>query len=161
MASVYTKIYGLKTIGLRFFTVYGPWGRPDMAPYLFSSSIVNEKEITVFNNGNMKRDFTYVADVANLISKLINHKEKENIISNTQIYNIGNGEPTSILEFINNLELSFNKIGKKIYKELQLGDAINTNADNKMILELFPDFNFTSLDIGVKKYVKWYNEYYV
>ncbi len=161
VASVYSEIYGLNTIGLRFFTVYGPWGRPDMAPFLFSNSIVNEKEITVFNNGNMKRDFTYVDDVAKLIEKLIFETEKFNISSNFKIFNIGNGQPTSILDFICNLELSFNKVGKKIFKELQLGDAINTNADNAMILSVFPNFKFTTLEIGVKNYVKWFKEYYV
>jgi UDP-glucuronate 4-epimerase len=161
MASVYSSIYGISTIGLRFFTVYGPWGRPDMAPYLFSSSIVENKEISVYNNGNMKRDFTYVDDVAELLAKLILAPNLENSNNQSLIYNIGNGQSTSILEFINNLEISFKKSSKKLYKHLQLGDAINTNADNSLILELFPDFKFTPLEVGVKEYVKWFNEYYV
>ena len=160
-ASVYSSIYGIKTVGLRFFTVYGPWGRPDMAPYLFSNSIVNDKEISVYNNGNMNRDFTYVEDVVKLISKLISTNNIEFNKSNSLIYNIGNGSPTSILEFIANLEAAFNKKGKKVFKELQLGDAIHTNADNSLILKKFPEFKFTPLDVGIENYVKWFKEYYV
>lgn len=159
VASVYSKIYGLNTIGLRFFTVYGPWGRPDMAPYLFSDAIVKGKEITVFNHGKMKRDFTYVDDVVQLIAKLIYFKDNNKAV--TSIYNIGNGEPNSILKFISNLESSFNKKSNKIFKGLQMGDAINTNADNSLILEKFPNFKFTPMEVGVENYVKWFNGYYV
>lgn len=171
MAHTYSHLYGLSTTGLRFFTVYGPWGRPDMALFLFADAIVNNKPIRVFNNGDMKRDFTYVDDIVEGIVRLLNNPPKENkgwdktkadpgtSSAPYKVYNIGNNNPIDLIEFIETLE---KKIGKKAQKEflpLQDGDVPMTYAD---VDDLAEDIGFrpkTSVEIGVERFVNWYKDY--
>ena len=171
-AHVYSKLYDLPTTGLRFFTVYGPWGRPDMSPMLFADSIINEKPIKVFNNGNMKRDFTYIDDVIEGLVRVINSPAKSSSNWDSKnpdpasscvpyrIYNIGNSSPVGLMEYIETME---NAIGKKAIKEflpMQPGDVLDTYCD---VSDLEKDFRYrpkTTLKDGLKAFVEWYKEYY-
>ncbi len=172
MAHVYSHLFNLPTTGLRFFTVYGPWGRPDMAPFLFTDAILNDKPIKVFNNGNMMRDFTYVDDVVEAIHRVLLVTAKPNANWNPQqpdassssapykLYNIGNHQPVALGDFISCIE---NATGKKAVKELlpiQPGDVQATFAD---VSGLEQDFNFkpfTPLEKGIEQFVNWYKNYY-
>ena len=157
MAHTYGHLYGFKTTGLRFFTVYGPWGRPDMAYYLFAESISNDKPIKVFNNGEMERDFTYIDDIVNGVTKII----EKNIDSREhyKIYNIGNNKKESLQNFIATIE---NAMGKKAIKEMypmQAGDVPRTFAD---IDELIKDYEYspsTDINSGIQIFVKWFINY--
>ena len=157
MAHSYGHLYGFKTTGLRFFTVYGPWGRPDMAYYLFADAILNNKPIKVFNNGDLKRDFTFIDDIVNGVTKII----EKNIDSRDhyKIYNIGNNKTESLKDFIETME---NVMGKKAIKEMypmQPGDVPTTFAD---ISQLTKDYNYridTSINIGLKEFSKWFENY--
>ena len=157
MAHTYGHLYGFKTTGLRFFTVYGPWGRPDMAYYLFTDAISKDQPIKVYNNGEMERDFTYIDDIVKGITKII----EKNIDSREhyKIYNIGNNKTESLQDFIKNLEQA---IGKKAIKEIypmQQGDVTRTYAN---VDELIKDFDYkpnTSIQIGLMKFVDWYRMY--
>jgi UDP-glucuronate 4-epimerase len=157
MAHTYGHLYGFKTTGLRFFTVYGPWGRPDMAYYLFTEAISNDKPIKVFNNGKMERDFTYIDDIVNGVSKII----EKNIETREyyKIYNIGNNKTESLQNFISIIEKA---LGKKAIKEMypmQLGDVPRTFAN---INNLIDDFGYkpsTSINKGIKEFIKWYKKY--
>lgn len=173
MAHTYSHLYGIPTTGLRFFTVYGPWGRPDMAYFLFTKNIVEGKTINVFNHGKMERDFTYIDDIVEGIYKLIplapkpnpNWDETKDDISSSfapyKIYNIGNNQPVKLEKFISVIE---NKIGKKAeknYMEMQPGDVLRTYAD---VSELEKDIDFkpsTSIEDGIEKFVSWYKDYYL
>lgn len=172
MAHAYSSLYGIPTTGLRFFTVYGPFGRPDMAYYLFTKNILDEKPIQVFNHGKMERDFTYIDDIVGAIYKLLdiiptaNKKwdERNDDISSSfapyKIYNIGNSNPVSILYFINVLERLLGKDAVKIYKDMQPGDMIRTSAD---VNDLEKDIGFkpsTSIEDGLGSFIKWYKDYY-
>jgi UDP-glucuronate 4-epimerase len=156
MAYTYSHLYGLTTIGLRFFTVYGPWGRPDMAPFIFSDAICNDKTIKVFNHGNMKRDFTYIDDIVEgIVSAVVS-----NNFVNYNIFNIGNSKPVNILKFIRFLETEFNKKAKLDFCQIQPGDVVSTWAD---INKLKKTLNYTptiSIENGVKKFANWYKKYY-
>ncbi|HML34169.1 NAD-dependent epimerase [Sporomusa sphaeroides] len=172
MAHTYSHLFGLPTTGLRFFTVYGPWGRPDMALFLFTDAIMKGKPIKVFNYGKMKRDFTYVDDIVEGIVRLLNNPPKENkdwdkeksdpgtSSAPYKVYNIGNNQPVELMAFIETLE---EKIGQKAQKELlplQDGDVPMTYAD---IEDLVEDIGFkpnTSISMGVEKFVQWYKSYY-
>jgi UDP-glucuronate 4-epimerase len=157
MAHTYGHLYGFKTTGLRFFTVYGPWGRPDMAYYLFAEAISNDKAIKVFNNGEMERDFTYIDDIVNGVTKII----EKNIDSREhyKIYNIGNNKTKSLQDFITTIEQA---IGKEAIKEMypmQQGDVPRTFAN---IDKLIDDFGYkpsTSINKGLKEFIKWYKKY--
>jgi UDP-glucuronate 4-epimerase len=172
MAHTYSHLYKIPTTGLRFFTVYGPWGRPDMAYFSFTNNIMDGKAIKVFNHGKMERDFTYVDDIIEGIYKLINKIPKENkdwdeqkdSISESfapyKIYNIGNNSPVKLMEFINTLEEKIGKEAEKIYMEMQPGDVLRTYADTS---DLEKEINFkpsTKLADGLEKFVEWYKEYY-
>ncbi len=167
MAHSYSHLFGIPTTGLRFFTVYGPWGRPDMALFLFADAITKNKPIKVFNNGNMIRDFTYIDDVVESISRLINKpatandnwtsKPEPNTSSAPyQIFNIGNSNPTPLMDYIYSLE---NELGKKAMKEflpMQKGDVPATHAD-AMNLENYINFRpETTISEGIKSFVEWY-----
>jgi UDP-glucuronate 4-epimerase len=172
MAHTYSHLYRLPTTGLRFFTVYGPWGRPDMALFLFTDAILHDKPIKVFNNGQMKRDFTYVDDIVEGVFRLLNNPPKENLAWDKKaadpatssapykIYNIGNNQPVQLMTFIETIE---NKIGKKAVKEflpMQDGDVPATYAD---VDDLMEDVGFkpgTSIETGVGKFIDWYREYF-
>lgn len=165
MAHTYSHLYGIQTTGLRFFTVYGPWGRPDMAPMLFADAILNDRAIKVFNHGNMSRDFTYVDDIVDGVIKVIdaqikNSKSKIEDSTLYKIYNIGNNAPVQLLDFIKTLEKTLGKEAKKNFMEMQDGDVVSTYAD---VSGLMNDFGYkpdTSLDVGVEKFVEWYKSFF-
>ena len=161
LAYSYSKLYKIKTTGLRFFTVYGPFGRPDMAYFSFTDKIMNDKSIQIFNNGDMYRDFTYIDDIIEGIVRLLDYipKEDENNAF-YKIYNIGNNNPVKLMDFINILEESLGKSARKEYLPMQPGDVYQTYAD---IEELKRDTGFapkTKLSDGINKFVEWYKKYY-
>ncbi len=161
MAHCYSKLYGIPSTGLRFFTVYGPYGRPDMAYFSFAQKIMKGENIKVFNHGDMYRDFTYVDDiVAGMINILSNPpKENENGVR-YKIYNIGNNKPEKLMYFIETLEKCLGKEAKKEFYPMQPGDVYQTYAD---VTDLVEDFDFkpnTSIEEGLKKFAEWYREYY-
>mgnify|MGYP001157147470 FL=1 len=172
MAHAYSHLYNIPSTGLRFFTVYGPWGRPDMAPMIFTKSILSNNPLTVFNNGDISRDFTYIDDVVEIIFRLIKKPaqiDKSFDRSNPQphkswsphrIYNIGNSNPISIMEFIESLEKEFNIKSKKIFKPMQPGDVQFTAADTSLIENLTNFKPNTSISKGIKKFATWYRNYY-
>lgn len=172
MAHTYSHLYGISTTGLRFFTVYGPYGRPDMAYFSFTKDILAGKPIKVFNHGKMERDFTYIDDIVEGIVKLIDKApvanedwdESKDDLSTSfapyKIYNIGNNNPVQLMRFINALESALGKEAEKIYMDMQPGDVLRTYAD---VSDLERDINFkpsTSIEDGLKKFVDWYKEYY-
>lgn len=168
MAHTYSHLYNIPTTGLRFFTVYGPWGRPDMAPFLFTQAILEDKPIKVFNNGNMKRDFTYVQDIVEAQIRLLNHipKNGENLNSPNsstapyKIYNIGNSRPVDLMEFISIIETCTGKVAQKKMMPMQQGDVPQTYADVEDLFSLVGFRPNTSLKDGITKFINWYKEYY-
>jgi UDP-glucuronate 4-epimerase len=157
MAHVYSHLYGISTIGLRFFTVYGPWGRPDMAPFLFSKSIISGEPIKIFNHGDLKRDFTYIDDIVEGIVKV----SSENHNSKYEIYNIGNSQPINVLNFIQILEKELGITANKKFAEMQPGDVKETWADISELVKLFGYNPKVKIEDGVKRFIKWYKEYYI
>jgi len=170
MAHSYSHLYDLPTTGLRFFTVYGPWGRPDMAPFLFTDAILNDREIKVFNHGKMKRDFTYIDDIVEGIIRIQNVVPLRNADnSNTspssskapyKIFNIGNNEPIPLMQFIEAIENAAGKKASKNYMPMQAGDVPATFAD---IDSLQKEVGFkpeTKIDDGMQHFVTWFKEYY-
>ncbi|MBK8683447.1 MAG: NAD-dependent epimerase [Bacteroidetes bacterium] len=172
MAHSYSHLFQLPTTGLRFFTVYGPWGRPDMALFLFTDAILNDKPINVFNYGNMVRDFTYVADIVESVKRCIFKPAiaNENWDSNTpdpssssapyRIFNIGNSTPVKLNTYIEAVEKALDKKAIQNLLPMQLGDVPETNAD---VNELIQHVNYkpaTSVEDGVKNFIDWYNTYY-
>ncbi|NSW92003.1 MAG: NAD-dependent epimerase [Firmicutes bacterium] len=172
MAHTYSYLFGLPTTGLRFFTVYGPWGRPDMALFLFTEAIMNDKPIKVFNFGNMKRDFTYIDDVVEGVIRLLNNppklnpnwdEEKADPGTSTapyKVYNIGNNKPVDLINFIEILEERIGKKAKKEFLPMQDGDVPITYAD---VDDLIWDVGFrpeTSINVGIEKFLNWYIDYY-
>ena len=159
MAHTYSHLYGFDTTGLRFFTVYGPWGRPDMAMFLFTDAISKGEPIKVFNNGDLERDFTYVDDIVEGIMKIVESHKTSKEGKNT-LYNIGNSKPVKLLDFIHEIE---NHLGVKAEKEMlpmQPGDVNRTWAD---VDTLKNDFGYnpnTPIGDGVRKFVEWYKNYY-
>lgn len=160
MAHTYTHLFGIQTIGLRFFTVYGPWGRPDMAMFLFTDAILNNKPIQVFNNGNLSRDFTYIDDIVGGMLSIIETLKTDQWKQPYALYNIGNSKPVKLLDFIEAIEKTTGKIAQKDYLPMQPGDVAQTYAD---VSDLIRDFNYTpntSITEGVEAFVSWYREYY-
>jgi len=172
MAHTYSHLYNIPTTGLRFFTVYGPWGRPDMAYFSFTKDILAGKPIKVFNHGKMERDFTYIDDIVEGIHKLIPlapkaNKEwdetKDDLSSSFapyKIYNIGNNQPVQLEKFISVLEDKLGRKATKNYMDMQPGDVLKTYAD---VSDLEKDIGFkpsTSIEDGLGKFVEWYKEYY-
>lgn len=159
MAHTYSHLYKIPTSGLRFFTVYGPWGRPDMAPILFASAITEGRPIKVFNNGDMSRDFTYIDDIVNgIIITLNNPPTSESKQLLYQVFNIGNGSPVSLMEFIEALEQNLGQIAEKNMMGMQPGDVPRTWADT-VHLNALGYQSKTSIKEGVGKFVKWYMSY--
>ena len=157
MASSYSHLYKINTIGLRFFTVYGPWGRPDMALFKFTKNILKGKKINIFNKGKHIRDFTYVEDIVNGISKIILSKK---VNSGSKIYNIGNGKKIPLMKYIRLIEKNLMKKSKKKFLSLQKGDVIKTHSDTTFLKK---DYNYcpnTSVENGVKKFIEWYISYF-
>lgn len=161
MAYSYSKLYDIPITGLRFFTVYGPLGRPDMAYYKFSKMILEDKPIPIYNYGNLMRDFTYIDDIINGIVKILPNTPKiDDIGAQYKIYNIGNSSPVSLLEFITTIEKHIGKEAKKEFLPMQKGDVYQTYAD---VSDLERDFNFkpvTSLDVGIKRFIDWFLPFY-
>lgn len=172
MAHTYSHLYGIPTTGLRFFTVYGPYGRPDMAYFSFTKAILAGESIKVFNHGKMERDFTYIDDIVEGIEKLIDRApepnpewdESKDDVSESfapyKIYNIGNNNPVKLMRFINALESALGVEAEKEYHDMQPGDVKRTYADMK---DLEDDINFkpsTSIEEGLQKFVDWYKNYY-
>ena len=158
MAHTYSHLYRLSTTGLRLFTVYGPWGRPDMAPFLFVKSIIEGEPIKVYNNGNMSRDFTYVEDVIHCILLLLDAE----VLSEQpyQLYNIGGGRPTGLLDFISMLEKQLNKIVPKQFLPLRNYDMITTFADLSSLKMKIAYQPTTSMNEGIRKFIEWYKNFY-
>ena len=172
MAHTYSHLYNIQTTGLRFFTVYGPWGRPDMAPMLFTDAILNDRAIKVFNHGNMSRDFTYIDDIVKGIIKVIDNPaqsnrewDAKNPNSNSssapyRIYNIGNNAPVNLMEFISEIETAIGKVAEKNFMEMQDGDVESTYADTTGLINDFDYKPFTPLSRGVDAFVVWYKNFY-
>jgi UDP-glucuronate 4-epimerase len=158
MAHTYSHLFGIETIGLRFFTVYGPWGRPDMAMFLFTEAILNDKPIKVFNDGNLSRDFTYIDDIIEgvVATLLVERKEK----TSYSLYNIGNSKPVKLMDFIEAIEKTTQKSSIKEMYPMQPGDVEKTWADTES-LEM--DYRYkpdTSIQDGVDSFIDWFNSYY-
>jgi UDP-glucuronate 4-epimerase len=157
MANAYSETHKVSSIGLRFFTVYGPWGRPDMAPMLFTKAAMNGKIIRVFNNGEQKRDFTYIDDIVEGVYRLIvKYVPNEKAI----IVNIGNGSPVGLLDFISKIEDQTGRILNKTFVEAQLGDVEVTYADTNKLVKLIDYRPKISLNDGLRKFVDWFKVYY-
>jgi UDP-glucuronate 4-epimerase len=172
MAHTYSHLYDIPTTGLRFFTVYGPYGRPDMAYFSFTKDILAGKPINVYNHGRMERDFTYIDDIVEGIVKLIDKApiankewdESKDDLSTSfapyKIYNIGNNNPVQLMRFISALESALGKEAVKVYMDMQPGDVLRTYAD---VSDLERNIKFkpsTSIEDGLKKFVEWYEDYY-
>ena len=151
MSYTYSHLYNFQTVGLRFFTVYGPWGRPDMAMFLFTDAILNDKPIKVFNNGNLSRDFTYIDDIVEgLIATIENKNKRAELYS---LYNIGNGTPVKLLDYIEEIERATGKTAIKEMMPMQPGDVNRTCADishSNKILGYNPKTTFRD---GIKKFI--------
>lgn len=161
MAYAYSKLYKIPATGLRFFTVYGPFGRPDMAYYKFAKKIMNGEKIQIYNNGDMQRDFTYVDDVVKGIVNVLCNPPAENEDGvRYKIYNIGNNKPVRLMDFISELERQLGREAEKEYLPMQPGDVYQTYAD---VSELMRDFDFkpgTPIETGLARFVEWFKEYY-
>ena len=172
MAHTYSHLYSLPTTGLRFFTVYGPWGRPDMSPILFARNITQGKPIDVFNYGNHRRDFTYIDDIVTGVTKVLDKAAQANPNWSSEnpdpgtsaapyrVYNIGNNNPVHLLDFIGALEEAIGKKATKNLLPMQPGDVPDTYAD---VSDLIADFDYkpnTSLKVGVSEFVAWYKQFY-
>jgi len=173
MAHSYSHLYKIPTTGLRLFTVYGPWGRPDMAPMIFAKAIFQKKPIDIYNGGKMIRDFTFIDDVVESIfrccykpaisednDELIS-KENPYSIAPHRIFNIGNSTPTNLMDFINKLEDEIGIQAIKKFREIQPGDVIETSADTSKIKKWINFNPKTTIISGIKLFVNWYKEYYI
>ena len=157
MAYTYSHLYGIQTVGMRFFTVYGPWGRPDMAPMIFTKAALSNETIKVFNHGNQSRDFTYINDIVNRVEKL---SEKVGLIENkAEIFNIGNGSPTPLMEFISILENQLKVKIKKEYIDSQPGDVKRTFADINKLEKIIGHYEGSSLSTGIEDMLNWYLDF--
>ncbi|MDX8413818.1 MAG: NAD-dependent epimerase [Mariprofundales bacterium] len=172
MAHTYSHLYQLPTTGLRFFTVYGPWGRPDMALFLFTKAIIEGRPIDVFNHGNMIRDFTYIDDIVEGIIRVLDHTAASNpdwsgsvpdpasSKAPWRVYNIGNASPVPLMDYIKAVEDALGMEAQKNYLPMQAGDVPATNADVQALID---DVGFapnTTVREGVSRFVSWYREYY-
>lgn len=172
MAHTYSHLYKIPTTGLRFFTVYGPWGRPDMAYFSFTDAIMNDKPIKVFNHGKMERDFTYIDDIVEAIYKLLPLAPKANpewdelkdkqseSFAPYKVYNIGNNQPVQLEKFISVLEDKIGKTAVKNYMEMQPGDVVRTYADTSDLEKAINFRTSTSIEEGLEKFANWYKEFY-
>jgi UDP-glucuronate 4-epimerase len=168
MAHAYSHLYRLPCTGLRFFTVYGPWGRPDMAMYLFADAITKDRPISIFNNGNMRRDFTYVDDVSEAVVRLMDHVPQPGGsldspgTSNApwRVYNIGNNRPEELMKVVTLLEKELGRTAQKQFLPMQPGDVLETFADTG---DLAREIGFrpkTSIEDGIRRFVAWYRDYH-
>ena len=161
MAYSYAKLYGMKLTGLRFFTVYGPMGRPDMAYFKFAKKIMNGEPIQIYNNGDMMRDFTYIDDiVTGIVNILDKAPEADELGAHYKVYNIGNNQPEKLMDYISALEKSLGREAKKEFLPMQPGDVYQTYAD---VSDLIRDFDFkpsTSIEEGLSRFAEWFLPYY-
>jgi UDP-glucuronate 4-epimerase len=172
MAHTYSHLFRLPTTGLRFFTVYGPWGRPDMALFLFTKAILESKSIDVFNHGKMVRDFTYIDDIVEGIIRCIDKPAEPNLQFDSanpepasssapyRVFNIGNNQPTQLMEYIRALEVALGKTAKKNYLPMQPGDVAATAANTDELAAWVGFKSNTAVTQGVAKFVDWYRDYY-
>ncbi|TAK90612.1 MAG: NAD-dependent epimerase [Burkholderiaceae bacterium] len=172
MAHTYSHLYGLPTTGLRFFTVYGPWGRPDMSPMLFASAIMQGKPIDVFNHGQMERDFTYVDDIVEGVLRVLDQPAQPDPAFNSdqpdaatsfapyRIYNIGNHQPVALLQYIETLEQALGKTAQKNFLPMQAGDVVRTYADTTRLQQAVGFAPNTPLDQGLRRFAAWFKTYY-
>jgi UDP-glucuronate 4-epimerase len=160
LAYTYSHLFNINTIGLRFFTVYGPFGRPDMAYFSFTNSILSGEDIEVFNGGNLTRDFTYIDDIVEGIVAIINKMNSENEFNKYEIFNIGNSNPIKLMDFISTLEKSLNKKANLKFKSMQLGDVHDTYASVEKLKQKANYIPSTLLSVGLNKFVTWYKIYY-
>ena len=172
MAHSYSHLFNLPTTGLRFFTVYGPWGRPDMALFLFTKAIIEDKTIDVFNDGNMVRDFTYIDDIVKGIVRVLfkpaepasyhDSKNPNPSISSSpyRIFNIGNNSPVQLLDYISAIENVVGIESKKNYLPIQPGDVAETSASTDKLNQWVNFYPETSIEYGIEKFVNWYREYF-
>ncbi len=158
IAHSYSHIHGIKTTGLRFFTVYGPYGRPDMSPFIFAKAISNNETIKVYNNGKLKRDFTYIDDAVKAIELIVKNKPKMNSLSS--LYNVGNNAPILILDFIKLFEQSLKKKATIQFHPLLKGDVVETYADISSLQDIYNYKPNTSIAKGIKNFINWYKTYY-
>ncbi|HGN2047393.1 NAD-dependent epimerase [Proteus mirabilis] len=172
MAHSYSHLYGIPTTGLRFFTVYGPWGRPDMALFKFTKAIINNQPIDIYNHGEMKRDFTYVEDIVEGVTRIADviptAQQDWKVSTGTpadssapyKVYNIGNGSPVNLMDYISALEIHLGKKADKNMLPMQPGDVYTTWADTEDLFKATGYKPQTSVDEGVKQFVDWYKNYY-
>ena len=161
MAHTYSNLYGLKTVGLRFFTVYGPWGRPDMALYIFTKAIIEDKRIELYNNGHHTRSFTYINDIVEPINRLVDiYGSKKMETKNYEILNIGGAKPVKLLRFIDIIEKYLGKKAKIDLKPMQKGDVKETNANIEKLEKVTGYKPKTSIEDGIKKFIDWYINYH-
>jgi UDP-glucuronate 4-epimerase len=173
MAHTYSHLFDLPTTGLRFFTVYGPWGRPDMALFLFTKAILNDEPIDIYNHGNMQRDFTYVGDIVNGLLRVIDNPPKGDkkwtgkkpdpscSVAPYKTYNIGNSSPVKLMDFISALEESLGKKAEKNYLPMQAGDVPATWADVDDLVEDLGYKPTIKVEEGIETFVEWYKAYYL
>jgi UDP-glucuronate 4-epimerase len=158
MAYTYSHLFNIQTTGLRFFTVYGPWGRPDMAMFLFTDAIINDQPIKVFNEGLLSRDFTFIDDIIEgVFATLARNRENESLY---EIFNIGNGQPVKLLDFIEAIESQLNKSAQKEMLPMQRGDVYQTWANVDKLNEHYQYKPNTSIEKGVVAFIDWYKKYY-
>lgn len=172
MAHVYSQLYNLPVTGLRFFTVYGPWGRPDMSPHLFIDAILHDRPIKVFNNGDMLRDFTYIDDIAESVARIAGiipqRDDKWDALSADpstscapyRIYNVGCQHPIRLIDYVSCIESAIGKEAKKIFLPMQPGDVYQTNSDSSALASVTGFSPSTPLEEGIKKTVEWFKSYY-
>ena len=172
LAHSYSHLYQLPTTGLRFFTVYGPWGRPDMAPMLFADAVLNEREFDVYNYGDMTRDFTYIDDVIEIIFRCcfkpankdnyFNYEDPkpDSSFAPFSIFNVGNNKPVKLMDFIDKLALKFGKKAKKNLLGMQIGDVKTTLSDSKKIQSWVNFSPNTPIEKGIEKFAEWYLDFY-
>ena len=172
MANTYTHLYGFPATGLRFFTVYGPWGRPDMAPMIFAKAILKGEPLNIYNGGNMSRDFTYIDDIVDAVIKCAFKAATPNVpksdklenpshsYSQHRIFNIGKGEPIELDDFVNILEMKLERKAKKILMPMQSGDVKETLSDCSALREWIDYRPKTSIETGVSKFIDWFRDYY-
>lgn len=158
LAATYAHLYGLDTTGLRFFTVYGPWGRPDMAPFIFTKALLGGKPLTLFNQGRLRRDFTYVEDIVQGVIRIIENRNPRG--DRAAVYNIGHGSPVELMDFVTTLEKVSGVKGQLILGPMQKGDVHQTYADTTKLMR---DYHYTAptpLEEGLTLFFKWYRDYY-
>ncbi len=155
IAESYYNLFKIPMIGLRFFTVYGPWGRPDMAPYIFTRAIFDDEPISLFNHGKMERDFTYIDDIVSGIVAAIDSERTDN-----RIYNLGNHRPVSLLDFVDTIKSIIGKPISIAFKDIEPGDVVRTYADIALAQEELGFEPKTKLKDGLKEFIKWFSEYH-